>query len=327
MSENILLNTNTVLKRELDEILRGEKDLGFTPSMTRIDEEVDISPEDFIEGYVKNNRPVIIRKAIKKWPATRKWSFEYFGKHHGETEVTANLYNVREIKKTTLEQLAKILAQENDSPTYLQEWWFQHDCPELMNDIKIPPHFSNDENLRILGFHNNTLWAGQEGAFTPIHQDTVHANVWTAQIMGKKEWVLIDPSATLFADESGKPDYSTFFKENTQCIMKGVLAAGDLLYVPYKWWHRANTIEDAISLNTFFITPSIVKAYIRDVMSIPLAASLNAANLQELDPMRYNICIERSKMLANLMGLDAGNILSLDASGAAKNGIYAKAVA
>lgn len=325
---NLFTNDNAEVKRKLDEILRHEDEFDPAQYINAIDEESSIEPGDFFQCYAKLSRPVILRDAIKNWPAIEKWSFEYFGKTYGDTPVVANLYNVNNKNKTTLHEFADIVQNsESENPVYLQEWWFQKTCPQLIDDIVIPPYFSDDENRRLLGFHNTTLWMGQRGAFTPIHQDTVHANVWTAQIRGSKEWTLIDPYCFIYPDENGNADYREFFSINRNCIMRGVLNEGDILYMPYKWWHRATTCTDAISLNTFYITPDIVQAYLKDVLTIPLAVSLNGDLIKEHDPMRYNICIERTKILTQLLGLNTDNIMRIDTSGAARDGIYAKAAA
>lgn len=325
---NLLTNDNAQIKRKLDEILRHEDAFDPAPYINAIDEECSIEAEDFFQCYARLGRPVILRNAIEKWPAMNKWNFEYFGKSYGDTPVVANLYNVNNKSKTTLGEFAEIVENNaSELPVYLQEWWFQKTCPQLIDDIVIPQYFSNDENHRLLGFHNTTLWMGQKGAFTPIHQDTVHANIWTAQIKGSKEWILIDPYCFIYPDENGNANYEEFFSINRNSIMRGILNEGDILYMPHKWWHRASTLTDAISLNTFYITSDIVQSYLRDVLAIPLAVSLNGELIKEHDPMRYNICLERTKILTQLLGLNTENVMQIDTSGAARDGIYAKAAA
>ena len=89
---------------------------------------------------------------------------------------------------------------------------------------------------------------------THIHQDSVHVNVWSAQIKVTNNGSY-DKNAQLFED--GKPDFGQFLSNPNNNIMHCNIEAGDILFVPYKWWHRAETLEESISLNTFYITEII----------------------------------------------------------------------
>lgn len=324
MQKNLFTNSNTELKRQIDHTLAEATTGRSAYSYQRIDEEEYISPQEFEDTYVKQKRPVVLKGGMRFMDAFRKWDLDFFAEQAGDVEVVSNLYDVENTSTSKLGHLiAGIQNKEADYPIYLQEWWFQHAQKELLNDILVPEYFANDQNLAVLGYMNHTLWIGQAGAFTPIHQDTVHANVWTGQIRGKKQWVLIDPTAEIHPLRSKEPDIEGFFAREKDKIYQSIIEEGDILYVPHKWWHRAETLTDSVSLNTFYITPDILSAYLRDILSIPLAASLNSSLLQKNDPMRYNVCVQRSEILANNLGLNAKNILGIDISGAARSGIYA----
>lgn len=274
--------------------------------------EKDITPQEFQKKYVKKNKPVILKGLVDKWPALQKWDFDFFANQHGDVAINANLYDAKNIKKTNIKTLIHEIKQATSGhPVYLQEWWFQNVCHDLLSDIIVPKNFKNDQNLKLLGFYNSTLWIGAKGAYTPVHQDTVFANIWTTQIRGKKEWFLFDKNATLKSGADGNPDYEEFLFNPKNHGMKCYLEQGDVLYVPHKWWHRAETLENAISLNTFYITDEIVKKYIADVMSIPMAISLNRELIQQNDPMRYNICMNRINILSELLGYNKENILKI----------------
>lgn len=323
MQKNILTNNNTQLKKELDTILKEKDKAYFGTPLQKVDEEENLSVDEFKRCYVEHKRPVVLKGALKGRSTFEKWGFDFFAQNYGHTEVVSNLYDVQNTAQVPLSTLIDTITTGNSShPVYLQEWWFQSHHPELLNDIMVPGFFADDKNAEVFGYMNHTLWIGQKSAYTPLHQDTVHANVWTAQLRGHKRWTLIDPAATLNETSSGEPDIKGFFQRSLPMIYETVLEEGDILYMPHKWWHRAETLSNAISLNTFYITADILQSYIRDVLSIPLAASLNRDLLQDKDPMRYNICLQRADILAKNMGLNAGNILNIDMSGAAKSGIY-----
>jgi hypothetical protein len=310
MHPNLLNNHNSQIKIQIEEWLAKKADKKKIPT---IPVETNLSAKDFQKNYIEKNMPVILRGMIEKWPARKKWDFDYFAKTYSNLHVNINLYDKSRVKDSTMKGLVEqIKIGDPKDPAYLQEWWFQHECPELLKDMIVPPHFAHDQNLKLLGYRNSTLWIGQKGAFTPVHQDTVFANIWTAQIRGRKEWFIFDKDAVIHPNKSGKPDFDKFLKEKKNHAMIGVLEAGDILYVPFKWWHRANTLENAISVNTFHISDEIAQRYIKDVMAIPIAMCLNRDILIKHDPMRYNITISRIKILAKLMGMNAENILGIE---------------
>jgi hypothetical protein len=162
----------------------------------------------------------------------------------------------------------------------------------------------------LFGYFNSTLWIGSKGANTHIHQDSVHANVWSAQIKGKKQWILYDKNAQLF-EKDGKPDFDQFLANPNNNIMHCNIEAGDILFVPYKWWHRAETLEESISLNTFYITEIIKQKYLKDLFSLPMSLALNQELMSAYDIKRYNITLSRIKTIAKLMGFNPDNVLNL----------------
>lgn len=273
--------------------------------------EKNLSAADFKENYVKKNRPVILRGLLDKQQALKKWDFDFFAEQHGHLEIEANLYDPQNTKKTDLKSLIQEIKTMNSSkfPVYLQEWWFQTVCPELPSDVVIPEHFADDFNHRLMGFHNFTLWIGSKGSSTPLHQDLPFVNIWTSQIRGKKEWVIFDKNAKLFANENGQADYAEFLENSNNGVMHCLLEQGDVLYVPFKWWHRVRTIEDAISLNTFYVTEEILQRYVSNILAIPIAVALNKDLLLEHDLRRYNICMTRINMMSDLLGFDKSDVL------------------
>ncbi|MDA0781110.1 MAG: cupin-like domain-containing protein [Rickettsiales bacterium] len=314
MQKKILLE-RVRLESDIRKFL-GEKILNNCPQVAV---ETNISPELFYEKYVLQNKPVVIKGLLDGWSAYSKWDFDYFANNFADANVVMDLYDIKKTEKSSLKEgIRQIKSASTDKPVYLQEWWFQYDCPAILEDFTIPPHFENDENLRLFGYVNSTLWLGSKGACTPIHDDSVYSNIWVSQIKGCKEWMLFDKNACLFAKDDGEPDYEEFLRNPDNNVMHYRVQKGDTLYVPHKWWHRAYTLEDAISLNSFYISDEIVRRYIKDVLSIPMAVSLNSELLQEHDLRRYNICMTRIKMLCRFMKMDEENILGINTSSSTK---------
>ena len=56
-------------------------------TLTEIPREKTISKNDFLERYVKPQKPVVIEHLIEDWPAYKKWSLDYIEEVAGEKEV------------------------------------------------------------------------------------------------------------------------------------------------------------------------------------------------------------------------------------------------
>ena len=277
----------------------------------KIDRQENLSVEEFQKEYVQPSKPVILSGLIKDWLDGDRYTIEDFAKACGESEVLINLYDTKATESGTIKSLVdKIKANDREEPVYLQEWWFQTSNPDLLSGTKPIEHFADDWVERILGFRNHTLWIGSQGAQTPIHEDTPYFNLSSVQLCGKKEWFLFSKEACLHTDESGKPDYDRFLNDPTTQAQSGILERGDILFMPYKWWHRTETLEDAASLNTAYVTEDIIQEHMKSLFTIPLLVALRSDELKALNPMRYNVTMERIQNFAHLLGFDPDYVIS-----------------
>jgi ribosomal protein L16 Arg81 hydroxylase len=118
--------------------------------------------------------------------------------------------------------------------------------------------------------------------------------------------------AVLKSDAQGTPDYSEFLTNPDNQVCFAHVQQGDILYMPYKFWHEARTVESSISMNTFHISDEIVQRYLKNVLALPLALSLNRELLLEHDMRRYNLCMHRAGTMAKLLKLNPENILNIN---------------
>ncbi|MBT4989044.1 MAG: hypothetical protein HOM96_00675 [Rickettsiales bacterium] len=266
--------------------------------------------EEFNQRCIIDQKPLVLRGSTNKW-STDSWDLDFFAQNYGKLKVYNNLYDPNKISLLTINDIIqKIKTATEDKPEYLQEWCFQEEAPELMKDFIIPEYFANDLNKDFFGYYNSTLWIGSKGANTHIHQDSVFVNVWSAQIKGKKQWILYDRNAVL-NEKNGEPDFDEFLANKSNNIMYCNLEVGDILFIPFKWWHRAETLEISISLNTFYITKEIQQRFLKDLFSLPAALALNKDLLSDYDVKRYNITYARIKTFCRLMGFDPNNVLNI----------------
>jgi hypothetical protein len=103
---------------------------------------------------------------------------------------------------------------------------------------------------------------GPRGAFTQLHYD--RALNLHAMVVGRKRWQLYAPDKTArlrparyesawsvmsehdLAPEGGRPEQAP---GGVAPDYDFVLEAGEVLYVPYGWWHRVDTLAPSIATN------------------------------------------------------------------------------
>lgn len=115
----------------------------------------------------------------------------------------------------------------------------------------------------------NYVWLGSQGAHTPCHYDTYGFNL-VVQLYGSKRWILFPPEDTenlyptripyeessVYSEVNIKnPDFDKHpkFKNSQPRVL--ILKAGQVLYVPWKWWHFAECLETSLSINTWLQLP------------------------------------------------------------------------
>ncbi len=72
-------------------------------------------------------------------------------------------------------------------------------------------------------------------------------DVFIAQTNGKKEYLFREN--TVAADERARPDVFSRFPTESTPICAARLHRGDFLYIPSRWWHMAECIEDSLSIS------------------------------------------------------------------------------
>lgn len=231
----------------------------------------------FYEAIEANNKPIILVDAMKGWPAAEKWTFDWFATKYGDVSVpvewlrynarsTGGVERVGRVRAMPLrEYVATLKSRGSEDPGYLIGNDLFHILPELHRDVRFNEYAVQRRLTEQLFF------MGPRGAFTQLHLDRAH-NLH-AVMVGRKQWQLYAPerevdlkpttlshpwsvmSAHDLTPHGGKaeqlpagqvPDYDF------------VLEAGEILYLPYGWWHRVLTLEDAIATNYWWWTWSML---------------------------------------------------------------------
>ncbi|CAH1398166.1 unnamed protein product [Nezara viridula] len=189
-----------------------------------------------------------------------------------------------EIANMTFSDFFKKFNEENN----LKNWWYfdyKHIEEWLSGKAdKMDINWKDFGHPEITA-KGSTLWIGTKGAHTPCHVDTYGCNL-VAQLYGKKRWFLFPPSETNNLKPTRVPyeESSVYSQINFSCgcsdfsaianIYMVDLEPGDVLFVPFHWWHYVENLSSAISVNTWIpckrdeicrVEESLVKYFIASV--------------------------------------------------------------
>ena len=228
---------------------------------------VDAMDKDtFPQKYLLPEKPVVIRKLWQDYPATTKWTIEYFKEKLGDLKV--GLYDDnksrldRSFKKPHHymkfgEYLDLITTQPTDLRIFLFNI-FKH-LPDLKNDFGFPPITNN--YIKGLPF----MFFGGANSVVRMHQDMDMSNVFLTQLHGQKRVILFPPEYRKLLYRypmnvhSGvdilNPDYDKYpaleFVKGMHCILNH----GETLFMPSGYWHHITYLEGGFALSQRSLSP------------------------------------------------------------------------
>lgn len=238
-------------------------------AVAEIDRREKLSYREYIEEYVKPNKPVLVTDAIEHWTALERWTPDFFRTHYRGMDLDMGGLKMEEL----IDQI-ECSTPEVENRHYLRNKSIQRSFPELKSDISplpiylTPNWFDNPLVPKRISQHRTDLFIGGRGSKFPyLHFDNYHGYAFIFQIYGEKEFVLIPPEQTSFvyAQDSGKgienvssvtdienPDLKKFPLFANASPARCVIAKGDMLFVPAGWWHtaRMNVASITVSSNT-----------------------------------------------------------------------------
>jgi cupin-like protein len=221
--------------------------------------------DEFYRRFGKSEQPVILRAAMGSWPATRKWTFDWFRREHGacRVDLNPNAYRVNDdtgcaerIGPSSSMALAEYIQRVLSSGQrgYLAGNEIYRNVPTLRDDLAFDAHTS-------LGrWAVPSFFMGGPGTVSRTHVDW--AQNLHALFVGRKHWKMWAPHrlremqpipADWRFSVSGR-DLNGPATIPVAPDLDFVLEAGDLLYVPYGWWHWVETEQPAIAANLWFWT-------------------------------------------------------------------------
>ncbi|XP_060638673.2 2-oxoglutarate and iron-dependent oxygenase JMJD4 [Anolis sagrei] len=239
---------------------------------------------DFFKDYLIPNDPCVFSaKFTEGWGSRRNWvtpdgkpNFEYLLRTFGEAVVPVANCDVKEYNSNPKEHLKlkeyisywkEHIKKNYRSPRgclYLKDWHLHRAFPE--QDVYTTPiYFSSDwlnEYWDAIAVDDyRFVYMGPKGSWTPFHADVFRSYSWSANICGKKKWLVFPPGQEEFLrDRHGHlpfditaPDLkkSHLYPRYAQSSppVEIIQEAGEVVFIPSGWHHQVYNLEDTISIN------------------------------------------------------------------------------
>ncbi|XP_034948136.1 2-oxoglutarate and iron-dependent oxygenase JMJD4 [Chelonus insularis] len=235
--------------------------------------------DHFFSQHLLKNQPCVIEKGIvNKWPCAQQWSlddapnFQYLRQFYGNYQVpVANCnikyYNAQLKDAMTLNQFLNYWEEfkSKNYPKemlvlYLKDW---HCLKANPNSIfyTVPKYFASDWLNEYYLAHPDLnddymfVYMGPKGSWTPLHVDVFKSYSWSANIVGKKRWLLFPPGEeNNLCDARGHLVYDVDNLEynkvlNNNKYLEIIQNPGEIVFVPSGWHHQVWNLEDTISIN------------------------------------------------------------------------------
>lgn len=245
--------------------------------------------DNFYRAVGGATEPLIFESSMHDWPAMQQWDFDWFVSKYGDQKMPvewlsyiraeAGTHATRKGRREELslrDAVARFRAGGDDAGYLIGMEMYQR-LPELLAALRFPELQAQERLTKRLFF------MGGVGAFTQLHFD--RAENMHAVFRGRKRWQLWGPDAAgmnptelefVWSVASANDLGREHFEEAEQVGLPRpeldfVLEAGEILYLPYGWWHRVVTVEDSIATNYWWWTlpmllrhgPSIVPSAAR----------------------------------------------------------------
>ncbi|GAB6028314.1 JmjC domain-containing protein 4 [Chamberlinius hualienensis] len=241
----------------------------------------------FYVDFMQRNVPCIVTKEMTaKWKSVREWikedgspDFHYLTTHFGMTDVPVadcddRYYNSQ--KKCTMKfkdyisYWKQLILDDYDfkihGNLYLKDWHFTKDFPNY-NAYEVPSLFQSDWLNEFWSLRNDSdddyrfVYMGPKGSWTPLHVDVFHSYSWSANLCGRKLWIMFPPEeydnlkdrrgnlpfnvqSSAVIDDREFPGYKLVTKRYE--VIQG---PGQIIFVPSGWIHQVHNLEDTISIN------------------------------------------------------------------------------
>ncbi|KAI2506776.1 hypothetical protein MHU86_7671 [Fragilaria crotonensis] len=228
-----------------------------------------------LRPYFLAKQPVVIRQAMMGAPALQHWKDWGYLEQMVDREAICHVEiggNYSKSKRADIrlgDYLAYIQMFEErygrsggEPPAKDLVYLAQNDLAQgLEQDFELPPFVSELGDGRL---YSVMTWIGPYGCSSPLHFDPMDNALM--QFVGAKKVTLYPPGTEVYAGEEVNQHNTSPINfedealdlerypllENLPPAIVCTLTAGDLLYMPRKWWHQVRTIETSVSVSAWW---------------------------------------------------------------------------
>ena len=263
----VLTRANKILAWSHENAERQRALAPHAPEPNSVDDAIEetgaLSSQAFLERFYSRSRPVLMRGAVKRWPAIGHWTPDYLAQMVGSAEIEFQggrdgsedfeLYKDNHKRRMPFDAfIGQITRSGAGNDAYMTA--YNSDT----NRAALAPLDADLGSIdTILTGAPGMMWIGPGGTFTPLHFDLT--NNLLAQIVGTKHLILLPPSETprlantrhVFSEvgDLTDPDRLALYPEAKEARQFEVtLRPGDLLYVPVGWWHQVAAEDFSVML-------------------------------------------------------------------------------
>ncbi|XP_076397059.1 jumonji domain containing 4 [Megachile rotundata] len=245
-----------------------------------------VTYDEFFTKYLIPNKPCIFKSSItENWSCKRQWNldnapdFDVLDILFGNCVVPVADCNKKYYNSQSKDDMqmkdylnywieyAKSNYSDSMPLLYLKDWH----CPKLFPNApmyNVPQYFASDwlNEYYIANPELNDdyrfVYMGPKGTWTPLHADVFGSYSWSANIVGKKRWLLFPPGQEDFlrdihgeliydATSEELNDYSKYKAYDKRALkyIDVIQTEGEIMFVPSGWHHQVWNIEDTISIN------------------------------------------------------------------------------
>jgi len=278
---------------------RAKNNQSTSPEVPRLG---GVCYREFVDEYVRPNKPVIITDAIDHWPAMRRWTPDFFRDEYGSMDVEMDGLTMSQF----IDKVEQSAAGSADNLPYFRNRSIHQTFPELAPDISplpiyLQPNWFNNQLVpKRISRHRTDIFIGGVGSRFPyLHWDNYHGYAFLFQIYGEKTYILYPPeqSPFLYPKADGRllanvcsiedienPDAGRFPLFARATPTRCVLGHGEMMFMPSGWWHtaRMDTPSISVSSNTAnaYNWSALMCDHWQNVTKHPLKAMVGAVYLR-----------------------------------------------
>lgn len=261
--------------------------------LRQIDRYDVLDKNEFVQQYLRPQKPVVLTKLAENWPAYNKWNLDYIDEMAGAK--TVPLYDDRPVKHDegfnqahAEMKMSEYIELLKSGPTNFRIFLYNilKEVPELQKDIRYP-----DLGLKLIK-SLPMMFFGGEGSKVFMHYDIDYTNIFHFHFHGKKRCIIFPPDQTkylykvphsLISREDIDFDDPDLDKWPALRQAEGYvceLQHGEMLYMPEGYWHYMHYLTPGFSIS--------LRSYPRRVKNLAKAI-YNLAIMRHYDALQRRL--------------------------------------